>query len=340
MKPALTPWALPSARAFLEEAMTLAWDGGGVIAIDTTTPFGPAAALERALSEEGFETTTLDAAQAREPAVALGQELGVQSLLAALLNVDDRNAAFVVDSTAIDVAEADPWPIFIARYAQARRMQEHGPAVMLLVSEPTKAADLRWECRLRRIDVTIWSDLHAPLNRREPLATLGAALAVELCGWRLDLAAELARANWRDLLDPIGWLRSRDMPAGYLTSAFAGRKFACPLALLANGDDGDLRMRVWRAQLSAIFPWLEDRRQAVIARHRRLLNVDEKQRSYGVDDVDEIEFGGIAAQLRGRIGREEAEAIDRLARIRNRLAHREPALAEDLELALRDADGR
>jgi hypothetical protein len=43
----------------------------------------------------------------------------------------------------------------------------------------------------------------------DAIATLAAVLVVELCGWRLDLAAELASARTEDILDPPGSLEGR-----------------------------------------------------------------------------------------------------------------------------------
>jgi hypothetical protein len=188
--------------------------------------------------------------------------------------------------------------------------------------------------------VTIWADLHAPLDRKEPLASLSAALAVDLCGWRLDLAAGIARASDADLADPLGWLAVQaeagvEVMGGYC--GLSGESIACPLRLLHEGRSGELDRRLWRAQLAAIFPWLEEQRQGAIDRHRRRLGIDDFLRRRGITAIEDIELGGIARQLSGRIPRSDADRLNALSRMRNALAHRTPVAAGDLAAALAPA---
>lgn len=230
--------------------------------------------------------------------------------------------------------------MFLGRFLKERAAAGAGLAVLLLTSASCKGGDglplVAWNGRLRRIDVTIWADLHAPLERPEPLAMLAAALAVDLCGWRLDLAAEIARARRQDLLDPFNWLKLR---MGHAASPcrLNGQGMACPLALFEQGKDDEIRGRIWRAQLTALFPWLETHRQRVIEQHRRLLRVDQHLHDLGVRDVSDLEFGALAWQLRNRLGRAEVETIDTLAALRNDLAHRKAVRPDFLDRALRNA---
>jgi hypothetical protein len=113
----------------------------------------------------------------------------------------------------------------------------------------------------------------------------------------------------------------------------------CPVALLRAGNHAELERRIWRAQLTALFPWIEEVRQDVIARYRRMLTVDEHLLALGVRDVEEIELGALARQLRSRMPRDDAYRLDSLGRIRNALAHRKPATPEDLQLTLRSTRG-
>jgi hypothetical protein len=197
---------------------------------------------------------------------------------------------------------------------------------------------LPWNDRLRRLDITIWADIHAPADRPEPLATLASALAVELCAWRLDLAAAIAQAPKEDLLNPIGWLRRRDEAA-----VPGGRKFGrpdveCPLQLLSGGRISELGVRIWRAQLSAFFPWLEEQRLGLVRKYRSKLHIDEHLRNLGAEDAEDIELGPMAFQLRGRIPGREARLVQALARVRNELAHGRPAVSQDLSDAISLAD--
>ena len=166
---------------------------------------------------------------------------------------------------------------------------------------------------------------------------LAAALAVGHCGWRLDLAAEIARARREDLLNPFGWLTLR---AGFGASppcSLGGLHMSCPIALLDQGAESEIRSRIWLAQLTALFPWIERHRQKVIGRHRKLLRVDDQLRAFGMTSVDEIEFGALAWKLNSRIARMEAEMITCFAQMRNDPAHRKPVNPTDLDRTLRGA---
>ena len=112
---------------------------------------------------------------------------------------------------------------------------------------------------------------------------------------------------------------------------------SCPIALLDQGAESEIRGRIWLAQLTALFPWIETHRQKVIGRHRKLLRVDDRLRAFGVTSVDEIEFGALAWQLNSRIARMEAEMITCFAQMRNDLAHRKPVNPGDLDRTLRGA---
>ncbi|WP_144079657.1 hypothetical protein [Rubellimicrobium thermophilum] len=86
--------------------------------------------------------------------------------------------------------------------------------------------------------------------------------------------------------------------------------------------------RVWRAQLATFFPTLEEARLALIDRHRPRLRIDDHLRALGATSVEEIELGALCHQLRKALDRREAARLEILARLRNRLAHRQPGAPE------------
>ena len=196
------------------------------------------------------------------------------------------------------------------------------------------AAEVAWGGRLRRSDVAVWSEINAPLDRGEPLAMLATALAVDLCGWRLDLAEVLARAWDEDLLAPLAWLAARcgDGIEERADCALNDARMACPIRLQREGNRLELERRVWGAQLGALFPRLEERRQEIIARHRDKLRLDRARYPW-IEAVDNLEIATAAFQLDAAVPREEAAMLHSLRRIRNNLAHRTPAAREDLALA-------
>ncbi len=278
------------------------------------------------------------AADCRPPAAILAAALDCPPTLDALVAPACDQRLAVLD-LALDPAGPDaPWPTFLRRFAQARRA---APGLCILVPDRPPAlagGDLPcagdWREGLSRGDRVIWAEKHLPHGRSGLAAELAVALAVELCAWRLDLAAELARAGLDDLTRPLAWLgRRRVEPA-----AEPGRWEACPLALYRAGEIRQLERRIWRAQLSVFFPMLEERRLELIDRHRKRLRIDEHLLSLGVNSVEEIELGALRFQLRSVLDRRDADRLDVLSRLRNRLAHRQPGAPEDCRAVLATAE--
>ncbi|MSU90741.1 hypothetical protein GE300_14135 [Rhodobacteraceae bacterium 2CG4] len=189
---------------------------------------------------------------------------------------------------------------------------------------------LSWRTGLRRGDRVIWAEEHLPATREGLAADLAVAIAVELCGWRLDLAAALVQAGLEDLAAPVAWLSRR------AEAPIAGLEPPCPLAVLADNGCNDLHQRLWKAQLAALFPEIENRRLGIVSTHRSRLRLDDHLRCLGVASIEEIELGALRYQLRRYLNRTESERLDALARARNALAHRQPLNREDILLLLRN----
>lgn len=334
------PWELPSARAFIAEIAGAVAAGGGVIAGGSSMPSELDGALSRYFNSRDFVVERIEPVPGCQPAETVAKIFGAKPEAGALASEARlaEHLTFVL-ADGMDATLMNDWRLFLSRFIKERAKRDRGLAILLFVGDSVPRIEgfpvVAWGGRLRRIDVSIWADLHAPLDRPEPLATLAAALAVELCVWRLDLVAEIARARREDLLNPLGWLRSRSGQAA-APCRLNGLEMACPLTLREQGAEDDIHLRIWRAQVTALFPWIEAHRQITITRHRNLLRVDEHLHQLGVRDVDEIEFGALTWQLRGKISRTEAELIGCFSRLRNDLAHRKPVRPDDLDRALRE----
>lgn len=335
------PWQLPSARAFLSEIESQV-AGGGCAAVKggPSMPAGLDLALQQYLEANGISVTIITPQAAGLPLEAVAMPFGVPAELETLAQGGLSDHLAVIVGTGLGSAPCAAWRIFLNRFRAVRSKGASGLSVLFLAPDGFESDGvpcLGWNGRLRRVDVTIWADFHAPLDRPEPLAALAAALAVELCGWRLDLAADIARAGREDLLNPFGWLALRSGVGASPPCTLGGLRMSCPIALLDQGAESEIRNRIWLAQLTALFPWIETHRQKVIGRHRKLLRVNDQLRAFGVTSVDEIEFGALAWQLNSRIARMEAEMITCFAQMRNDLAHRKPVNPSDLDRTLRGA---
>ncbi len=336
------PWRLPSAAAWLDEIEEELDLGLLIVPADGAMPPSFDAALRGRLSARHWSVDRVQPDSTETPATSLAEPLGVASSLDGLLTSSLYEHALIVDLSQIDPDACNAWQIFLQRFYAKRRSLPGRLAILLqgVTSDWADASNLpalAWADRLRRLDVTIWADLHAPTERPEPLATLATSLAVELCAWRLDLAAAIVQARTEDLIDPLAWLSRRDELALSGQRRFGSGPLECPLHLLAKSRHNDLERRIWRAQLSAFFPWLEEQRLDMIRRHRPKLRLDEHLRRLGVRDADDIELGALAWQLEGSVSPNELAFAQCLARIRNSLAHRVPAIPHDLREALRCA---
>lgn len=171
---------------------------------------------------------------------------------------------------------------------------------------------------------------------------LAVELAVELAGWDLATVRALAGRPLEELIDrpPQGleWVNGAAVSWEDGTEdLFDGRRFAALGAVLAGQDRSELDRRLWRAQVRALFPWLEEVRQEFIARHGRRLKLP--LRSYDgteIRDPAELDWGQIQWAMKGSATPREMDWLDLMKDIRNALAHRRPVTYERLAAAQRE----
>jgi len=338
------PWQLPSAQAFLLDIEGEVAGGGLLVVGGPSLPPGLDGAIGRHFRDRNFVVRPIMPAPGYLPIQVLADEFQMEPNMASFASAPVLNDHLaVVSAESLNGPTLLPWLTFLDRFLREKPERSDGLKLAILTpKQPDGFANLplvAWGGRLREIDVAIWADLHMPLDRPEPLAALGTYLAVHLCVWRLDLVAELARARREDLINPVGWLQSRRGQASQAPCRLSGKVTSCPLALLERGEQEEVLRRIWRAQLAALFPWLEAQRQRVVDKYRRLLKIDESLRLAGIRDIDELEFGALNRQLRSRVGREEAELLEGFATLRNELAHRRVVPPDVLGRVLRNAPG-
>ncbi|MEH6740384.1 MAG: hypothetical protein V7695_17860, partial [Sulfitobacter sp.] len=251
--------------------------------------------------------------------------------------LDDQCAVLRFET--IPISSRAQWALFLQRFAKRRAGQDHG--IHILVPDLPNGIEVAecevvssWRTVLRRGDRVIWAEEHLPNSRGGVAEELAVALATEVCRWRLDLAAALARAGFDDLSDPMAWLERCDRDPDKQPTNDGNDDDHCPLALLRDEKVDVVTARVWRAQLISLFPLLEEERQRFVDRYRKMLRVDDHARRLGVESVEELELGALVWQLSRRLDRKEADRLVALSRVRNALAHRKPALSDDVRLLL------
>lgn len=319
------PWVLPGLGRWLEDLARRLDRGLCVLPLDSSRPPSVEQALRGHLHLHPIEC---HAVPGQSPAAAVAEVFGTAPTLEALLNpVLDQELAIIFLS-GIGPNDVVAWSVFLERFAVARFSGRAGPALLVAdlppaLAVPDEALPRSWRTGVRRGDRVIWAEEHLPAKRDGLVADLAVVLAVELCAWRLDLAASLVQAGLEDLADPVAWLSRRT------EAPIFGDEPQCPLTVLADRGVSEVNQRIWKAQLTALFPEIENRRLEIVAAHRSRLRLDDHLRGLGVSSIEEIELGALRFQLRGYLTRPEAERLDLLVRARNALAHRQPVRPED-----------
>lgn len=324
------PWSLPSSLQFLAEIPPLVFQGGAWVVCDASTPPNLSETLRRLLRED-FLPVSLDAAAGGLPLAQVAEAVGMPG--ASVQGVAAQDTVLIVSAQHLAEPDQRRWADFMKAFLAAR---SRAALLLLAGGKPSGALPmLEWRARLRWADAMIWAEYAVPAERGGLLQKLAVDLAVELCGWRLDLVADLVSQREEDVIDPMGWLSRNTDRASKETATFGQTDFQCPLQLFVEGNQAELRRRIWTAHLSVLFPWIEDHRQRLIDRYGKHLRVDQHLRSLGVVSVQDIELGAVRWQLSRVLHGEEQYAVEALARMRNDLAHRKPVCATDLSQAMR-----
>lgn len=156
-------------------------------------------------------------------------------------------------------------------------------------------------------------------------------------------------AVWRQTSEQAGTVTQID--GEYVVHTLHEWHLACHPGTMQEMAKRDLRRKKWRAYLSALMPWFEELRHALIEELRSLLlshlaptygervRVDERTGRERRTPVDALECGDIAAMakehppLRGQTGRERT-ALDlchKIAKVRNEIAHLRPPRPDEVQ---------
>lgn len=322
------PWQLPSTHRLLEQVASSRIDGGAWVVVDRHCPDGLPEALVAFCRSGGDEVVAqvLGDWQGRTPAAAIGDAWGVSSddVVALANNSLLTDHVLVIDLRGASADEVDGWKRFLRRVMKAVGDIACGSMFVVALEEADAGlAGVDGRRVLKRLDARLWAGLRLRSGLEPPVDLLAESLAVELGCLDLELIARIVGGGYEELLDP--------------KHHFHDEWKSC---VLKRGEDYSLagfENAAWRAQVQALFPWLEERRHDIVARHGKWLSINDSQVRLGVDEIGQIELGGIARQLHSRVPVQERDYLWALARVRNALAHRRLAPPNELELALRVA---
>jgi hypothetical protein len=296
------------ARFFEEVSFCLAEGGSALLLLPAIGPTGFSDALEAALDRMGLP---LQRHGCVEPSALIGEcksAMDVADWAEHCLNNNGLDAAaHLVDARAPDLWLV--WRPHLIEFAQASRNSSHPawrrPRLCLMVVETEAGATLEaglgvfvWMARLRHSDLlALVEQMDQPDVAYVVLQRLRRELILSGAGWDLDRVLQLCNSTFAELLAPLS----------------------------CSKTGSQQRSRIWKAQVSVLFPWIEEVRADLIRHHGDRLRADWWDGSARITSVEELELKHLRDQARKVLRNLALSAdLDRLVWLRNELAHLRP----------------
>lgn len=297
----------------------------------------------------GTVDALLDRARSGALMLSVGEAAGTGSPDAMLLEAGNALGAGADDLAGLTASPALHYALLIGRAVPAtaaawttvagvwaslrRRHGERGPALVVVGDGLGQPAG----CRAFD-DGDLFGPAEATLvaRWRRPEAGLIAqaadAAAIEVSRGDMAMLARLLTLGQAERFDPRGWIARQQQPPDPAPLPWRGAEAPCPV-WLARHDAGALRRRVWRGHLGVLLPWMEEQRARFIDRFAARLPADQRDRITGEAIAPgDHEWGHIASALRAlRMPAAAVTAADVLRRVRNALAHGDPAPIADCQ---------
>lgn len=337
-------WDLPGARRFVTSACELLRDGSSVVVqFPGSVPEGfdtaVAATLGNILDFGRLEATTLPLQDLAHRYAQHPQHIGrVQDLC--------EDSGFRGRLVRLEGLDSETWPAWCAFLRAYAEMSRSRPLlgrslflVLLAGSPPPEAppADIGLACRPwdgLPDDVDLLLFATEQLREREDnplLRSLFATTISRVAGWDFDTAAVLVAQDYETIMDPRDLLReiaqhngwTADTPLDWRLGTASRTGSAHPARIALDNPSTELQRRLWSAQLSVLFPWIESCRHETVSAH--LYQVKRQMRAEGDNQSDPfaLELGELL-RLFGRRGanRQVRKSVRLLRDSRNELAHR------------------
>ncbi|OQX01538.1 MAG: hypothetical protein BWK80_59740 [Desulfobacteraceae bacterium IS3] len=158
--------------------------------------------------------------------------------------------------------------------------------------------------------------------------------------WDAHLAESLSRQSFETLLSPSEFLKKTAIERGWLNEEgeiiaplwelgmkdiFEGEECLHSSILINETETSELQRRLWSAEVSVLYPYIEEQRQIILNHLKRFLSVPYTTR-FGevITDIKDLEIGHIEAVLSNNSSfrdREMRKRISDLRKMRNDLAH-------------------
>lgn len=254
----------------------------------------------------------------------------------------------------------ETWAKFLTQYQHACQscdLSDRSLFCLPVVGNPTPTpvADValavwRWEDRIGRLDMTLYMDRALSSRFSHPLHhKVALAVVTELAGADSHLAQRLAAQDLSTIMDPFdclkdfaayrGWTAESCQNASWDEGSIEiidGKRMLHSAAAAVMGDRAEVTRRVWRGQVSVLYPFIEEQRVSIIPQVRSYLRFPLETTFGQVDDAEDLEVGQLRHFLRGKaIPARRWKLLNLLTEMRHALAHLEPVplrslLAEEI----------
>lgn len=319
-------WSLPGPRRFVKDIVDRLYKGRSINLRDAHGAASMLRALGVQIGQDGFlRLQTIDLCASTDLLAALNESLAtdVRSLAALAVNENALNTVFLVH-LADDTYSGD-----LQTFVRAGRLRPGSQAAVVVAASDgplERLVDAHWDVLdaiglVGPLDGMAFAAVHLTDADSLPIR-IKAAVAVEVGGWDLCLTEQLLDLPMNEAIRPDlcldKWISADDNVSVQQLDRWGG-EMTHHAAWLARNDSISLTKRVWRGQLGVLFPWIEERRREVIARHLGLLQVTEAS----MPEVEMLDWGPIAIQL-GNSPKGCPKSVQSARIIRNELAHGRP----------------
>lgn len=249
----------------------------------------------------------------------------------------DRWCRFIRDySEHLRHTDDAEWPRFIFQIKGEEVRSTPDPGVHLSIRN--------WKNVTREIDVRHVVEREMETRGLAPLQhRLAVEMIVRLALWDMELAAKLSRLSLREISRPVsllkeyaedrGWTREESATwVNGIRETFLGEKQIHSALHAVRGNLSIIERRIWAAQTAVMFPFLEARLRDLLEGLDCLPDSTTDDQN-GIISKEEFELSHVRSELEkdGRASPQLKAIVDKLKKVRNRIAHLEPLRPSDLE---------
>lgn len=354
-------WGLPGPASFVRQICKSLANGRNVaLRIPASSPENLKNSLQLATQDQWGWRDVHVVPTSTAPVLAVALQLigapppvGVSPYAFLANRIDLHGCILWIDG--IDASSAKDWRDFLLEYEHAcRDLPEANRGLCIAVFEGDVAIDapseeialcsLAWDGWVSDLDMLLYSSrLVIAEHGDAPQVPLISACIARLANADPIVASVLASEAPEVVFSPLPVLRELGASRGWnettvvrwengTQNTVSGRARIHSAFLAVLGTASEIDRRIWCAQASVILPLLEERRVALIQKHRRFIRLPIMTNFGPIESLEDVELGPLSWQLHTNGADHNAQRLARkLKDVRNRLSHLQP-LPSDLAL--------